>query len=106
MRDKIIEALYYQWCEGKTGMRTQRTHISSQLTKSIALHFNASRDDYLYIEEKINSAMNESEEIVFQDAFYLCLELLNGNYFRAALKPRKKSKSHKFSQKVKHIFKR
>ena len=82
MRNKIIEAVFDRWCEGELGMKTEEGPTRCEAITNIAKHFDASTDDFLFIEAQVNQAICEKEEITFQDGFYLCLELLNGNLLR------------------------
>ncbi|MDC7290181.1 hypothetical protein NXH76_20515 [Blautia schinkii] len=82
MRKRIIDAIFDGWCEGEFGMKTDEGPARCEAITNIAEHFEASIDDSIFIEEQINEAICEKEKITFRDAFYLCLELLNGNVFK------------------------
>lgn len=82
MRKRIIEAIFDSWCDGDLGMKTEEGPARCEAITNIAEYFDASTDDSIFIEEQINEAICEKERITFRDAFYLCLELLNGNVFK------------------------
>ena len=81
MRNRIIEAVFDGWCEGEFGMKTEEGPETDNAIDNIAKYFNASGKAKLYIESEIRCALCTREETAFEDGFYLCLELLNGNIF-------------------------
>lgn len=82
MRNKIIEAVFDRWCEGEFGMKTDEGPETDEAIDNIAQYFKAPVQAQMYIESQIRAAACMREKAAFEDGFYCCLELLNGNIFK------------------------
>lgn len=80
MREKILNAIFGEWCEGDFNKKSKRKIDTVLQEVSTKLHL--SDIDKLYVEENIMQVACTCEEVGFKNGFLMCVDLFTGNLLK------------------------